>query len=554
MVALRLGIAICSACLLVTAVSAGAASTRPPSATVLVVTGRGWGHGLGMSQWGARGYALHGWSYQRILAHYYPGTVLGRVGQPRVRVLLLQGDRIVTIGCPSAMKVSDSTGIYRQLAAGTYGVSSKLVFPVRRVTVRDGRQAKPVVHTLGRQLSPPVVVQCPHDPLLLDGRAYHGDLVLRRSGSTLSVVSSLPLEAYVRDVVGAEMPNGWSPAALEAQAVAARSYAVAELRPGEPFDLYPDDRNQTYGGVRAESPSTDAAVAKTSGQVLMWDGRVATTYYSTSSGGRTADIRDLDPGAAPVPYLRPVPDPYDAASPHHVWQPVSFTPEELGARLGAGGAVSSVRIVRGPGGRATEVDVGLVSGSVEQLTGKRVAQALRLRSTWFFVGELTLSASSGRVVYGHPVRLLASDSSAPATIEQKVGGGPWTTLRGLRIRTQLAVEPRAATLFRVVEPGVTGPAIAVSVAPRVKVRPLSPTLLGGTIEPVPTAAVTLWRYARTGWALVARPRPDAQGVFRTHLRLRAGGYRVSVAGDSHLAATEVRIVVSKRLLASLRGR
>ena len=81
-------------CTLGAAVAAGSAR----AASVLVVSGRGWGHGVGMSQWGAYGYALHGWDYRRILAHYYPGTRLGRVGEPRVRVLLAEGADVVTVG------------------------------------------------------------------------------------------------------------------------------------------------------------------------------------------------------------------------------------------------------------------------------------------------------------------------------------------------------------------------------------------------------------------------------------------------------------------------
>src|SRR5437660_2659069 len=123
----RLGIAV----VLVSAVTAaGAASAR--AGTALIVTGHGWGHGVGMSQWGAYGYALHGWKYGRILAHYYPGTKIGRVGELHVRVLLRQGASSVTVGCATPMVVTDGRRLTRKLPAGTYGVGSRLVFPVRR--------------------------------------------------------------------------------------------------------------------------------------------------------------------------------------------------------------------------------------------------------------------------------------------------------------------------------------------------------------------------------------------------------------------------------------
>ena len=89
--------------LAVGAIKAGAAR----AGTALIVTGHGWGHGVGMSQWGAYGYALHGWKYQRILSHYYPGTRMGRTGEPRVRVLLARGANSVTVGCATPMRVTD---------------------------------------------------------------------------------------------------------------------------------------------------------------------------------------------------------------------------------------------------------------------------------------------------------------------------------------------------------------------------------------------------------------------------------------------------------------
>ena len=123
----RLGIAV----VLVSAVAAaGAASARAGSA--LIVTGHGWGHGVGLSQWGAYGYALHGWKYRRILAHYYPGTKMSSVGDLRVRVLLVQGAASVTVGCATPMVVTDGRRLTRKLPAGTYGVGPSLALPVRR--------------------------------------------------------------------------------------------------------------------------------------------------------------------------------------------------------------------------------------------------------------------------------------------------------------------------------------------------------------------------------------------------------------------------------------
>jgi len=547
----RLGGGLVLACCALLVVSGAKAS----ASSVLVVSGRGWGHGVGMSQWGAYGYASHGWSYRQILAHYYPGTALGRVGEPRVRVLLDEGVSVVSVGCAARMSVSDATGRGHPLPAGRYGVGPKLVFPVARsgAHARHTHAQHPVIDAVGRALRSPVVLGCARAPLQLDGRAYHGSIVLRAAGGRLSVVNSLPLDTYLRGVVGAEMPSQWSTEALEAQAVAARSYAVATLRPSEPWDLYPDDRSQVYAGIAAEGPRTDAAVLATKGQVLTYGGRVATTYYSSSSGGRTADVRDLWPGAAPVPYLRPVPDPYDAASPHHTWGPLAFTGERLAARLGLAGAVASVRVERSDSGRVAALDLGLTSGAVKRLTGKEVEKALRLHSTWFDVGTLSLSADRGRLLFGRGFVLDASVSVAGAKLQRSVAGGAWTTVRRVRAGTRIAVHPNRSARYRLTAPGVTGPTVEVTVAPRVQVRPLSRRALVGTVLPRPEGAVTIWRYGSHGWEVVAHPRLDPQGRFRTPVRVRAGGYRISVAGDGRLASTELHFQVTNAQLASLAG-
>jgi SpoIID/LytB domain protein len=546
----RLGCALAFGCALLAA-TAG----RVSASSVLVVSGHGWGHGVGMSQWGAYGYALHGWSYRQILTHYYPGTELGRVGEPRVRVLLDEGASVVTVGCAARMSVSDATGRGHPLPAGRYGVGPRLVFPIvrPRAHVRHARGQHTVVQAVGRALRSPVALQCARAPLELDGRLYHGSIVLRAAGGRLSVVNSLPLDTYLRGVVGAEMPSHWSTEALEAQAVAARSYAVATLHPGEPWDLYPDDRSQVYAGIAAEDPRTDAAVLATKGQVLTYAGRVATTYYSSSSGGRTADVRDLLPGAAAVPYLRPVSDPYDAASPHHTWGPLAFSGERLGARLGLAGAVASVRVERSNSGRVAALDLGLASGAVKRLTGKEVEEALHLRSTWFDVGTLSLSANRGRLLFGRGFVLDASASVAGAKLQGSVAGGPWTTVRSVRAGAKIVVHPNLSARYRLVAPGVSGPTVEVTVAPRVQVRPLGRRALAGTVLPRPAGVVTIWRYGSHGWEVVAHPRLDPEGRFRTPVRVRAGGYRISVAGDGRLASTELRFRVTKEQLASLPG-
>ena len=132
-------------------------------------------------------------------------------------------------------------------------------------------------------------------PLTLDGEAYRGALIVHRDAGKLLVVNKLPLDRYLRGVVPWEMPDDWHPEALRAQSVVARSYALATLKPGTRFDLYADTRSQVYGGIAAEAASTNRAIGSTAGRVLLWQGRVATTFYHSTSGGKTAAVAEVWP-------------------------------------------------------------------------------------------------------------------------------------------------------------------------------------------------------------------------------------------------------------------
>ncbi len=530
---LRLGVA-----LLVAAVVCATAGTARAATTALIVTGHGWGHGVGMSQWGAYGYALHGWKYPRILAHYYPGTKMSRVGDTRVRVLLARGAASVTVGCATTMRVTDGRRLGRTLAAGTYGVGPKLVLPVRK-------------HGRGFSFGRLAEFDCARAPLTFDGREYHGTLVLRSQGGGVSVVNGLPLDTYLRGVVPSESPSHWPLAALEAQAVAARSYAVSELRPSSWYDLLPTTANQVYGGVAAERPRSDHAVYATLGQVLTWDGQVARTYYSSSSGGRTESVRDAWPGSAPIPYLRSVPDPYDTYSPHHDWGPYNFSATRLAAQLGLESPVESVQVQRDSSLRAESVVFHLASGAVASRPAAGVARALHLLSTWFSIGQLQLSASSTHVLYGNRVTVAARAVDVEgAVLQEQSSDGVWRALRNIRHPAQLSFQPHASTAFRLVAPGTNGPPVSVAVAPRVQVQALSARVLAGSVSPRPDAPVAIWRVVRGRWRVVGHPILDAGGKFRTPLPLRPVDYRITVAAGK-LAAARATLHLTRRMLQTL---
>jgi stage II sporulation protein D len=532
------------------ALAAGVCAASASATSVLVIQGRGWGHGVGMSQWGAEGYAQHGWRWQAILDHYYPGTRLAAAPVTRVRVLLGAGQPSAAVGCPGVLHVSDASGRGHLLPAGVYRVGPGLKLPVgrRRVHERGAHRHDVTAHVIAvrRRLRSPLVFDCPSAPLTWNGRAYHGVLVVRRSGlHTLSVVDSVALDDYVRGVVGGEMPYRWPIAALAAQAVAARSYAVATLKPGKHFDLFSDTRSQVYGGVAYETPRTDEAVARTAGRILTWNGHVATTFFFSTSGGRTADVREVWPSAADAPYLRSVSDPYDVRSPHHTWGPIVIRDTRISAALHA--AIRDVRVERSASGHASDVVLG----------GRRVdadvfRRKLGLASTVFTLGSMSLEATRPRVTWGGTVQLVAQTFDVGRVLlQRRAGAAKWKTIRSVRGDARVAIEPRGATLYRLVAGRVPGPVVGVAVSPQLHATPIASTLLSGTVQPRSTGAITVERRIGAGWRVVAHPRLGRHGVFHAPLRLKPGAYRVSVAGDARYAAAATQVHVTTRLLATL---
>ena len=127
--------------------------------------------------------------------------------------------------------------------------------------------------------------------------AYRGTLELGPSSAGgLTAVNDVPLNAYVQGVVPSEVPANWPGEALKAQAVAARSYALTTRAGGSLFDQYPDDRSQVYRGLDGEQLPTNAAVAATAGAVVRYAGRIAVTYFSSSSGGPPRASRTCSTG------------------------------------------------------------------------------------------------------------------------------------------------------------------------------------------------------------------------------------------------------------------
>ena len=418
-------------------------SVPATAGTLFVIDGRGWGHGVGMSQYGAQGYAQSGWRYPRILAHYYRGTKLRLLPGSDVRVLLLERRASVRIGSSKPFRIVDARGKKRTLKAGT-----------RRFTA--GRR---------KGLRFPLRVEAGASPLRLEGSAYRGMLRLHRVGDRLTVVNQLPLNRYLRGVVPWEMPYYWHPEALKAQSVVARSYALATLKPSTLFDLYADTRSQVYGGIAAEKISTNRAIAATGGRVLLWRGRVATTFYHSTSGGRTAPIDQVWPKAAPVPYLISVPDPYDRISKHHRWGPLVLRPEELAQRVKAPG-VRDLIVERTTSGRAAAVDLKTRHGVVRTILAQDFRRELGLRSTWFAVRVLNLDPPVRRALIDRTTKLSGFVRGLRRVrLEQQVNGGAWTVVRRVRPRRDgrftVSIRPKRTTSYRLATGQVAGATITV---------------------------------------------------------------------------------------------
>src|SRR4051794_18776290 len=294
----------------------------------IFVVGHGWGHGVGLPQYGAYGYALHGWHYDQIISHYFPGTTIGQAQLKRVRVLLAPAARHVVVSSRSPFTLLDGAGKKHKLRAGSYAFG-----PTMKIKLAPAKRP--------RTLRPPLLFSPGTTPLSLGSHAYRGYLRVNRPRAALEVVNVVPLDQYLRGVVPSEMPDRWPAEALAAQAVAARTYALAHLQRGD-FDLYSDTRSQVYGGIRAEAASTDDAGAETAGKVVFYNDQIADTFFFSSSGGQTANVQDVW-NSPPVPYLVSVPDPYDTLSPYHDWGPFRFGPAQLAKRFHVPGQVVDFR-------------------------------------------------------------------------------------------------------------------------------------------------------------------------------------------------------------------
>lgn len=211
------------------------------------------------------------------------------------------------------------------------------------------------------------------------------------------VVATVDVDRYLYGVLPVEASAGWPAAALQAQAIVARTFALARRTFARPYDVMATQSDQRFGGIDSEYPATNAAVDATQGATLVYDGGGASVFYAACCGGHTADAAEIW-GHTALPYLRGVPDPYCIAAPDYRWQR-SLPLERLRATLASRVHGDITGFALGPAdaaGRPQSLDV--VAGServtLSTVEFRRLIGADTVRSTW--IRTLALDRSHGQ--------------------------------------------------------------------------------------------------------------------------------------------------------------
>ena len=318
-----------------------------------------------------------------VLSGAAPGQLRAQGANPQVRVLLLETAKL-TLEAPQQPLVlragsqrwslAPREPVVLQLAAGSLVMERSA--GVERLPAVTELWLEPVARPAGSLLDPQAGIQDGAD-FQLQQRGYRGRLQVLVGSSSLQAVNHVALEAYLPSVVASEMPASWPQAALRAQAVAARTYALRQRKPAAAFDVSATVASQVYKGVEAETPSTHQAVVSTRGQVLMFGTSLANTVFHSSAGGSTENSGDL--WSQQLPYLVSVPD-FDQHSPVHAWQ-LRLEPEQLQKAFGEIGGAQRIDVLAITGsGRVRQARVTGPAGTLV-LTGAQLRSRLGLRST-----------------------------------------------------------------------------------------------------------------------------------------------------------------------------
>jgi len=386
---------VCAAAVPLLPSSAGAVSTSTtftvPSNGSFTVSGHGYGHGHGMSQYGANGAARKGLRHEAILAFYYPGTKLIKIsGWLRVLITAHTAQELVILDAPDLI-LRDRGTMKDYALPGNLGARQWRLEVDGTKTVVDykttgwhryhpGGLARLVGDGVFRSSAGKLtLVMASGNRVYRDRLAAMSPTPGRAGRATVNVIR---YDQYVKGVVPAEMPASWSPEAVQAQAVAARTYAWwnAAAYPTRYYQICDTSSCQVYKGYDGEYTASNNAVTATSGQILTYQGKPAFTQFSSSSGGWTS--------AGSVPYLPHKADPYDDWSGNavHSWS-VRVNESTLEKRYPAIGDLKRIKITSREGGgdwkgRVWGMTLTGSKGSAT-LSGDTFRSIYGLRSSWF---------------------------------------------------------------------------------------------------------------------------------------------------------------------------
>ena len=409
--------------------------------------GSGSGHGVGLSQWGAKGRAEQGMTASQIVSTYYRGTELSQWPTESTQVRVLVDEQFlppaVDGSFPSSNKLPGNVFGHGGLWA-IDGVTGPLQ-PGTRLSLmsQPGRQGihaflydpagNPMIDfpfpgTLKIvPLEPGTRIQAfykftrpvPNTGGTLFYDMYRGTIWIRQNAEgLLDTVNELNIEDYLRGVIPAEMPSGWPGEALMAQAMAARTYALSNLNPEHPsFDLDDTTFFQVYEGSNREHPATNAAVDATRNTIITYGGEPIVAFYFSSGGGFTENVEDVF-GGATLPYLRGFTDidsggaPFDSQAPKREWStaefPMSVLEDMLNARPDT--VIGSLQMVdfsdRSPSGRLKSVHVQGSVATRQVPAGRFQALFNRLTPTELGAIESTIFEIDYRFPLTRPVAAL----------------------------------------------------------------------------------------------------------------------------------------------------
>ncbi len=362
----------------------------------IVIEGHGWGHAVGMCQYGAKGMAEAGFTYDQILAHYYQGTTLEAGSVPAtIKIGLLTKQSEISVTC---------TGGFEIWAGGSTKIGSGLANEVWRVRLAgiQYQVVKPDSTVLGQYTYPikfvPVsgLIKLPQKTTY---NRFRGSMIVQSLTDGLAAINELSFDKYLYGVVPSEMPSSWSAEALKAQACAARNYAFKNIDKHGNYDLCATTHCQVYLGYDHERESTNAAVDATAGKLIMNSDGPITAYYHSTCGGSTENSEDV--WVSVLSYCKAVSCPYCTSSVHRDWS-ATHTVSEIETKLNANDATKvpgtliglEITSLRGPRRVGTVKIIG-TDGEVE-VSGSKFKSVLGLRSTWFTISRIPRLAGLNR--------------------------------------------------------------------------------------------------------------------------------------------------------------